>query len=265
MENSKNIFERLQFHEIISKRTCYGLIWGGFFDQKPCVIKMIMLTSGLHYDKNDGIYRDGRKNNAKINKPSNFEKNDPNPFLHREFQHRRSMTHDAFLHEAKELTHLSQLSLAPRVYGYGICTQFDIHYGFIIMHRTDGCLKDVLVRRPLERQESHIVKEVIDTMHKKHGITHGDMKPSNIGVYLDERGRVKKACLFDCQKIKHKGKYSDEEFRKLIDKDWRIYFKHIVKNREKDSKEQSKWAPLMPFTGKPKGDRTKVKLGGFPL
>jgi len=226
IKGDKDFLSRITFDEIISRRTCYGLIWGGSFDKKPCVIKMIMLTSGLHYHKTKGKYINGRGFESD-SPPPTFIRNDVIPFQHKEFIHRRAMTHTEFFHEAKELANMGHLGLAPQVYGYGICRRHEIHYGFILMQRTHGSLKDLLAVRSLDKSEERIVKKIIDKMHNEHGITHGDMKPSNIGIYLDDKGRLKKACLFDCQKIKHREDYSSSEFNELVEKDWRIYHKNI--------------------------------------
>lgn len=47
----------LVFTDILSRRTAYGLIWLGRYRHRPCVIKMIMLTTGIHYDKINQQYR----------------------------------------------------------------------------------------------------------------------------------------------------------------------------------------------------------------
>ena len=97
----------LVFGEVISRRTCYGLIWSGTFHQKPCVIKMVMMDSGVHFDKNKKKYRNNSSTISKNQSLSSiFEKDDPIPFLHTDFKHRRSMAMDDYLHEANEMSFL---------------------------------------------------------------------------------------------------------------------------------------------------------------
>jgi hypothetical protein len=235
--NKLTLLDKVIFNEVISSRTAYGLIWGGTYDKKPCVIKMVMLTTGIHYDKNDRGYQNGH--NVKMDSKraeKYFLKNDSKPFYHTEFRHRRSMTPKDFFYEVFQLEYLSKVNLAPIVYEYGICDHlFEVHYGFVIMERIDCSLKDIYLHRLLDNKEEKIVNQAIDTLHRHYGIIHGDMKPSNMGAYLDQNGRVIKCCFFDCQKIKHRSQYTEHQFQKLIERDWEVYKKHIKKNREEDS------------------------------
>ncbi len=229
--------DKIIFGEVISRRTAYGLIWEGKYDNKPCVIKMIMLTTGIHYDKNYNVYRDGM-NQKLIYEYADyyFSENDEKPFYHTDFRHRRSMTPNNFFYEVDQIIALSKIDLAPSVYGYGICNEsYEIHYGFLVMEKVDCSLKDIYMNRLLDETEIMIVNGTIDHLHNKYGIIHGDMKPSNIGAYLDHNGRIIKCCFFDCQKIKHRSDYDENKFQQLVKKDWNIYNKHIIKNREKKS------------------------------
>lgn len=232
------ISDRVKFIDVISSGSAYGLIWSGYFDKQPCAVKMVMLTSGYHHDKSKG-YRtgDGEKiPGGKKSTPQIFEQNGCVPFLHREFRGRQSMTREAFMCEAKELINLSQLKLAPRVYGYGICDKlFPIHYGFIVMEKMDCSLKDIFLQRSIDSDEFAIVKEAVDTMHHKHQIVHKDMKPSNMGINVDSQGRVKKCLMFDCQKMQHISAMSHSEFDKFVKRDWEIYHKHVKMNRKEGS------------------------------
>jgi len=242
MEKNSGIFtDNINFEEVISRRTAYGLIWGGKYKTKPCVIKMIMLTSGIHFDKIKNIYRNGDKVKIKDEEAEKyFSHDDEKPFYHTDFRHRRSMTTKAFLSEVAELINLAEIGLAPQVYGYGICDQsYNIHYGFVVMERVDCSLKDIYMRRPLTSSENKTVEKLIDKLHEKHGLAHGDMKPSNIGAYLDKNGYIIKCCFFDCQKIRHKEKCGSRKFQQLVERDWDVYERHIIKNREKDSKRLS--------------------------
>ena len=340
-------FNRIHFDRILSRRSACGLIWLGTYQfdviqkqpsnfkegdignpsasiskkgdlgSSPCVIKMVMLTSGIHYDKTNQIYRKGekltsdeksssyvfaggnlseRRGPRPIGDPDGvfvpqqnpvtppkkvyrspflpyrgppqgifvkhgwteaerksalngrpvtpqqsgsdrslyFEKNDPDPFRHREFRHRRAISRQAFLHEVTELTHLGLLNLAPKVYGYYFsdCSA-PIHYGFIVMEKVDCSLKEILSQRGLEKSEEEIINQTINQMHQSYGSVHGDLQPTNIGVYLNSVGQINRVCFFDCQKVKHKEKYSHREFQKLVEKDWKMYrkFSRLILHR----------------------------------
>jgi hypothetical protein len=222
---------KLIFHKIVSSRTCYGLIWSGTYQGVPCIIKMVMLTTGVHYHKSSKSYRNEQGHSKSIPQP--FLINDPQPFLHREFIHRRSMTPDDFNKEVNELTQLSQIGLAPKVFAHGVCDRvYEIHYGFIVMEQTDCSLKDVILKRSLHNKESKLVENLIDQIHKEQHIAHGDLKPSNIGVYLDRDRNVKRCVVFDCLKIRHKDQFNESDFKKFVESDWRTYKKHLKLNRK---------------------------------
>jgi hypothetical protein len=122
------------FLDIMSRRTAYGLIWLGRYHQQSCVIKMIMLTTGYHYDKNTQEYR--TPEDHKISEETvaqYFGHNEHKPFYHQDFRHRRSMTPAAFLAELKELASLGEKGMAPKVYAYGFARTHPIHYAFFVM------------------------------------------------------------------------------------------------------------------------------------
>ena len=232
-----NVVKEVKFTDVLSKRTAYGLIWLGTHQDRPCVIKMIMLTTGYHYDKNTQQYH--KPSGSTINETKAlkyFGHNDTKPFYNIDFKHRRSMTPEAFSTELTELIKLGDLGMAPKVYGFGFDHSHDIHYAFIVMEKVDCSLKDVYLHRDLHHEEEKIVKDLIAVLHNTHGIIHGDLKPSNIGVYLGKNDpkhkqpRVIKACFFDCQKIKHREQLSPETFKKLSLREAENYKKHIVKN-----------------------------------
>ena len=240
---------KIQFGQVISSKTAYGLIWDGLYEQKPCVIKMIMLTTGLHYDKDQQCYVNHGKNGRVIlehDADQYFDRNDVDPFRHMEFKRRRSMTLDAFLREVANIRHLQQLQLAPHVFGYGVCDQtYNIHYGFIVMEKVDGSLKDIILTRSLHSTENALIKTMINQLHKKHHIIHGDLKPSNIGVYLDEKKMIKQCCFFDCQKMQYLDQLMSEginelidpsDLKKLFDKELANYKKHIIMNQQELNK-----------------------------
>jgi tRNA A-37 threonylcarbamoyl transferase component Bud32 len=211
----KNNIDKIQFDKILSNDTVYGIIWTGTFEGKSCVIKMIILST------------------------SNFKKQSSNeevPWLHSQFKDKKPMTKDAFMHEAKSYKTLSDLGIAPKLYDYWLDDSRDVHYGFIVSERLDCSIKQILLERALKPNENKMVEELIDKLHNKYGIVHGDMKPSNIGVYLDGNKEIKKCYFFDCQKVKYKKDLSRDEFNRRVQRDLVVYRDHTIDNREKAKK-----------------------------
>ena len=228
---------QLIFDEVISRRTAYGLIWLGRYRHHTCVIKMIMLTTGVHYDKNSQEYRTPQNQPmTELAADKHFNHNDIKPYFHLDFRHRRSMTPEAFFKEIDDLINLSRLSIAPKVFGYGINHNYPIHYGFIVMEKVDCSLKDIYLKRELDVDEGKIIKDIINRMHDVHGIIHGDLKPSNVGVYLDKQGHIKNACLFDCQKNRHRENMTADNFRRSANRESMNFKKHIIMNKEEGQK-----------------------------
>ena len=200
-----NILNKINFEEILSRDTVHGLIWSGLYNDHPCVVKMIKLTSGELQTK---------KKNEKV------------PYHHQELVSKKPMTPQDFKKEVEALTSLSKHNLVPQVYGFSIENKkFDVHYGFIVIERVDCSVKDILVERRLDPEEIKIVEGVINQMHKV--ATHGDLKPSNIGVNLGEDGKIKKCLILDCQKVK-----SGRDHRRS-ESDWDTFFKHVKENASK--------------------------------
>lgn len=227
----------LTFVDVLSRRTAYGLIWIGKLQHQICVVKMIMLTTGYHYDKNiRGYLTPNKKILSESEATQYFGHNEAKPFYHFDFRHRRSMTPEAFFTEVEELMNLGELGIAPKIYGCGVNESHDIHYGFIVMEKADCSLKDIYLHRDLHHDEHKVVKSLINCLHDEHGIIHGDLKPSNIGVYLTPEKTVARACFFDCQKIKHREDLTDEQFIKLAAREGDNYKKHIIKNMFDDPK-----------------------------
>lgn len=111
------------------------------------------------------------------------------------------MSLEAFFKEVDDQIRLRQLGLAPKVYGYGLNREHEIHYGFIVMEKIDCSLKDVCLKRKqtplLSCHEKRVITQLIDDLHQ-HEMIHGDLKPSNIGVTFGSNDQIKSACFFDC-------------------------------------------------------------------
>ena len=228
----------IKYGKIISDQTYYGLIWEGQVidhtsnvpvpvpsQDSACVVKMVLLSSGAHYNLEKKIYYHGHN---KINGHVGiFEQNENKPYYHTYFAQRRCMSESAFLTEANNLVKMSQINLSPAVYGVWIENHQDhADYGFIVMDRADCSLKDLLLTRHLTKSENKVVINLINTMHEKYHLVHRDLKPSNIGVYFDDDMRIDKCRLFDCQKVKSKKDMSDSQFKSRIRSDWSHFQKH---------------------------------------
>lgn len=214
----KNILNEIRFKKIISNRSVHGLVWSGIYKNSDCVIKMVVLKSGKYPKKN----------------PDYFKHNDIDPFSHKEFRDLKPMSEKAFLKECTEYSYLSKLKLSPIMYGYWITeTKNDIRYGFIVNEQLDCSIKDILLKRELNKKEKKLVDKFIDKLHDA-GIAHGDLKPSNIGVYLNSKNEIEKCYALDCQKVTRKKNLSKSDFEYKINRDNRKYKQHVVKNIEVD-------------------------------
>lgn len=213
-----DILQNISFEEVISDDTVHGLVWSGIYDDRSCAVKMIKLTSG----------------EKKTKLP-----NENAPFHHQRLVKKSPMTPDAFKKEVKAMTLLSREGLVPKLYGHCIeKKRFDAHYGFIVMERVDGTVKDVILKRTLTSKEHNLVEETIDKLHKI--AVHGDLKPSNIGTYLNEKGVIQKCCILDCQKVISKDDLRHEEFRRRRRHDWQKYRTHFEENEKQAPKGKRK-------------------------
>ena len=205
----------VKFIKILSMSTHYGIIWLGTYINKPCIIKMVRVESSVKPDS------------------SIFRKDDNIPYLHREFKNRKQMTREKFNYEVAQLKLLSEMRLAPVLFDAWICEKlFSIKYGFIVMERMDCSVKDILLKRNLKREEQNLIDDLIDIAHHKYKVFHGDMKPSNIGVYLDSRGYIRECIFLDCAKVRNLKKYDKNVARRMVIHDNHVYDKHIDKNTE---------------------------------
>ena len=225
-------FDDIHFKDILSDTSVYSIVWNGTYNGNKCVIKTMVLESGMHCDNEKSKYYDG-KGKRVINGHKYFKKNDNEPFLHKDFSKRKPVDMHTFLKEVKNIITLNSLDLAPDLYGYTVHDSGPIHYGFIVMEKVDCCLKDIIMERDLKNSEDIFVKDFLNDMHKNREIIHGDNKPSNIGCYLNHHGHIKKCVLIDCQYIKYRKDYNKNEWKEAIDHAWDIYRRHFIKNTDK--------------------------------
>lgn len=224
-------FKKINFNEILSDDTIYSLIWKGSYNNNRCAIKMLMLRSGIYYDKDSNKYYDGNKNTEIDTRTGDkyFEDSDV-PFVHSQFKTHKAMHVAEFNNEINQLSYLSNYNMSPKFYGYCIINKHGIDYGFIVMERMDCSVKQILLKRSLTNEEEYIIKKTIDSLHNDYQMVHGDLKPSNIGVYLNQYGLIEKCAFFDCQKVKNGKNYNKHDFKKLVNKDWNKYHMHLEKN-----------------------------------
>jgi serine/threonine protein kinase len=216
----------VKYLDVISRRSAYGLIWRVLYKGERCVMKMIMMSSGCHYDKDKKVYKhaDGSlMSDSDVTRV--FGHNDVSPYYHKDFQHRRSMSDEGLSREVKQLMDLGQKGLAPKVYGFMYSEIYPIHYGCVLMSEVDGSLKDVYVKRDLSDKEQHLVLKLLETLHEQYGLLHGDLKPSNVGVYKDINGLIDRVCFLDCQKIRKWSKHDE------VDRENRNFERHIAMNK----------------------------------
>ncbi len=203
--------ENIVFKDIISYSSSYGIVWKGTYKGKPCAIKMIVLTSGDHFDKTNGVY---------VGNESSFTKKNKVPYLHHYFKRKRAMSKSLFKLEIYNQYLLNNDSLSPKIHMYGKSHHInDIQYGFIVMDLLDKSLRDVIRERKLHEPEKKLITEMFINLHVKKHMVHGDSKPANIGVNLDSKGNIKQVMFFDFRTLKSKKDMTEEEFDKGVKSD----------------------------------------------
>ncbi len=206
----------LVFNSIISDKTHYGVIWKGTYKGKDCVIKQVLLNTGIHYNRREKVYYNGSMKISR--KVSYFDTQE-----HKRYRKKKSMTLDKFQQEVDMLKDVSKIELAPKIYHVWMEQDNMIHYGFIAMEYLSMTVKDILLRRDLTRDEYDFIMTHIHKLHNNK-IKHGDMKPSNMGCNLDKSGDIIYLRMIDWAK----GEYTSDISR--LEKDIRNFHKHIERN-----------------------------------
>lgn len=221
MNNYINL-SNVKFRKIICNKSAYGVIWDGIYKDKKCVIKMMTLINGIHYDKDSNKYYTG-KGTILTNYLDFYKKLNFKPFVHIHFLNKRAINIEKFSHEVSQQTKLAQHNLAPKIYSYGITHKVDgFKYCFIIMEKWETNVKDLLICRGenprLKTMETELINKHIDKLHK-HDFYHGDLKPNNIGVNL-LNGEIKECIIFDCYTVRDISNLTIEEKEKYHGKDF---------------------------------------------
>ena len=204
--------EHVRFKKILSTTSHYGIIWKGIYKDKDCVVKMVILTSGLHYEKN-----------SKDKGEKFFDHDNESPFLHSLFRERKAMIREKFDHEVRMIRKLNRVNLSPNLFHSFIIDTYEAHYGFIIMEELETTVKAILLQRDLTSKEDEKIERLIGKLHER-GLYHGDLKPSNIGVNLNKRGQIEYLKLLDCAKV------NEIQSRDDIKGDLETFHKHVRKN-----------------------------------
>lgn len=211
--------DSLQFESIISSTSHYGVVWKALYKGQPCAVKMVILTSGLHYDHEKKRYRSGEHPEKR------FAIDEQIPYLHTMYRERKAMTPKDFKYEVDMIKQIGRLNLAPRLFDVWIDNKRPMHYGFIVMEYFPETVKSILLKRDLTSDELKRVKQAIKDFHSK-GMCHRDMKPSNIGVTLDSQGKIDRVRFIDLAKA-HEIKHKDE-----IKRDLDTFERHAKDNTE---------------------------------
>lgn len=224
------------FNRIIESGSSYGVIWVANHQKYgTCIIKMLSLNTGTHYDKDTDTYFD--KHRVKIDRSNALElyrTTSIAPFLHREFIQKRSVTLDNFQYELSQYIQLSKLNLAPVIYDYGVShTIAGFKYGFIVMEKIQSNVKNIREVRHLTKDEKELISKTITRLHDN-GYVHGDLKPNNIGVKLsDDLHRIESCVFFDCYTVRQLSEFSDEDKIRKMKKDFFVYDHYYKKIKTK--------------------------------
>lgn len=217
------------FHAVLSEESQYGIIWDASWKKQPCAIKMVMLRTQIHYNQDKHAYIVNKKKQSKM--PDCFKTDEAAPFLHTKFAQRKSMSRDQFLLEKSNMTRLARLGLGPKVFACWISVgrKIPIDYGFLVMEKGHCSLKDLIVKRQWHIRDEPIITNLVTRLHQA-GMIHGDLKPSNMIVWIDSKSRILEAKIIDAQKVQQREQVSN--FTKGIKKDQDHFKEHVKKNQQ---------------------------------
>lgn len=219
---------------IVSTQSQYGVVWQGVFQgasaakgakEAPVAVKMVLLRSGVHYDKFLDTLVDGHErpvNHVSHHHPLCAAFGLPDTTFHK----RKSLTRGQFEWEVKQMKRLAKLDLSPPVYASWLEHDGPFHFAFLITGLCHANGKSVLLKRDYTQREMHLLLAMVTKLHR-HRYAHGDLKPSNMGVYLDDKGDIVKFHLLDCNKTRRvRG-----DMWPLKRHDYGTLQKHLAKNK----------------------------------
>lgn len=229
----------VRFCKIIKKTTVYGIIWKCHYNDDTCAVKIVTLKTGIYYDKKSKIYMDGNTN-QRIDQSIAKEKlrEIGHPFIDNDdFENHKAMELSSFNNEMNGLIHLNQYKLTPKYYGYCIINMNGVNFGLIFMQKVEATIKDILLKRKLTSKEEYIIEKTINKFHYKYGMIHNDLKPANIGVFMDSKFLIKQCVFIDCDKLK-KIVQEPELVKNQILKEWKHYNDHVKTDNEQRKQNQ---------------------------
>ena len=226
MKRIKHIhLKRVTITETLHKTNSYGLIHRGLIGGKKCIVKMLCLRTGAHYNKKNKAHygSNGVKIPYETALIKYFLSDEKPPYLHSKFINRESVTVEDFCKEVSTQLEMVKLGLAPIIYDYGVThTRRGIQYGIIVMEQMDITYKDYINTHPNldESKNIDLITDTIKELHS-HGWYHGDLQFSNVGLKMSKSsGRITDCKLIDwffCNKITKKSQ-TDDDLRRFTPK-----------------------------------------------
>ena len=250
---------------ILSTDTHYGLVWKGSLLSDPTVkvaVKMVFLLPVAEKPSGNGKFINAQLA-ARVRKDIVFDPTKPltyhplprHPLLRKfgisrsKLAQRRWMRVKDFKREVTSMRQLAALSLAPAVFGSwierpatriprGKKVQKDrpsgFLVGFVVNQLCDlNCKQAIRTWPDVELLKSAMLGAIYN-LHEA-GFTHGDCKPSNIGLLLKngEAGAAEREvkCLFlDCQKVRRHVDRLSPSFLEAVRHDIGTLEKHLLTN-----------------------------------
>lgn len=225
-----NILKNIEFLNVLSTKSVFGVIWKAKYNNTLCAIKMLILKSGIH---NNGINYVNKDNN-KLSKKTKFPHTS---FNIDQYYQRRPISLNRFEKEVEHLKFTDGAGYGPKyynsfIYKLPINELGKMHIGFIIMGLVDCDLDDVLRIRNLSKFEDMQIFNLITKMHQH--LVHRDLKPANIGVWLNTKRQITRAVILDCDKALYKSQLNQKQYDKLKSNDKKRYngrYRKAIQNR----------------------------------
>lgn len=133
------------------------------------------------------------------------------------------MSFDHFQLEADKMELMHQRGLAPKLHDCWVEHSGCVHFGYLVASLCDASAKDILAKRDFTSKEKTKINLAIDRLHGAL-LSHGDLKPSNIGVMLKRSGQIKSCCFLDCSGvIEHR---NARDLASAVSRDWDNFRAH---------------------------------------
>lgn len=190
-------------------------------------VKKMVLKTGLFFDRHTNKhFHDGRAVSSDAAQRA-FRKSPDGAFLIR----RQSSSLASFQRQVEKTKQMHAWGLGPAFFGAWTDKQDCIHYGFIVTALLDGTVKTVMLQRRLTEREDARVQDAVRGLHDAR-LTHGSLKPGNIGVLLDTRARIRTCLFLDVGAMKS-GKRADGRRQQLDLQKYELMARKHARQREK--------------------------------